>query len=98
MSGWLCGTVNFTAILFLILALLVAVAETFLVLWAKWAALHPKSITHTNLREAGGNMTAVLEALAKGLGALKDLPAWVAIFLAAMALVWTATYAPGLCT
>jgi len=94
----LCNTVTGFASLFILLAFVVALAETGLVLWAKWTALHPKSKKYSELAGGADGVAKVLEALAKVLGALKDLPAWVAIFLAAMALVWTATSAPHLCT
>ena len=95
--GGLCNTVTGFASLFIILAFVVAVVETALVLWAKWTALHPKSKRYAELAAGADGVAKVLEALARVLGALKDLPAWVAILLAGLALAWTAIAAPGLC-
>jgi hypothetical protein len=95
--GGLCNTVTGFASLFIVLAFAVAAAETFLVLWAKWTAMHPKSDRYSEFAGGADGVAKVLEALAKVLGALKDLPAWVAILLAGLALAWTATSAPHLC-
>ena len=90
--GGLCNSVTGFASLFIILAFAVAVIETGLALYAKWKAFQEARKAHEGYAAEG-----ILDALAKVLAALKDLPAWVAIFLAAMALVWTATSAPGIC-
>ena len=93
MSGLLCLSVSLSAILFVFLAFGVAVIETVILLKAKREALDKAQQSREQIK-----VDTFLEALAKVLAALKDLPAWVAIFLAAMALVWTVTSAPHLCT
>ena len=96
MSG-LCSSVSGFGFLFLLIAALAAIAETQLTLLAKRKALKAAPETKKDFVKTEG-LAKVLEALAKVLLALKDLPAWVAVFLAGLALVWTATSAPGLCT
>jgi hypothetical protein len=95
MSG-LCNVVQGTASLFLQLAFVAAVAETLLLLIAKAIALNNAPSKRSELQSLNG-LGDALEGLAKILAALKDLPAWVAIFLAALALGWTAAAAPHLC-
>ena len=91
MSG-LCNNLEGWAQWFLWFAFLAAIAEVGLALWAKWPR---KKIDHG--ADQGIAAGPDFDGLAKILVALKDLPPWIAIFLAAMALVWTATSAPGLC-
>jgi hypothetical protein len=86
----LCSNVTYAAYAFLWLSFAIAVAETLVAIFGKKAA--------DSRREFAANIEGILDALARVLAALKGLPAWVAIFLAAMALVWTATSAPNLCT
>ena len=97
MAG-LCNTVTGFASLFIVLAFIIALVETGLALWAKWKALQTAPKTQAQLTDNADGLAKVLEALAKVLAALKDLPAWIAILLAGLALAWTATSAPGLCT
>jgi hypothetical protein len=96
--GGLCNTVTGFAGLFIVLAFVVALVETGLVLWAKAKALRSAPNPQAQLVDGAEGLAKVLEALAKLLASLKDLPAWVAILLAGLALAWTATSAPGLCT
>jgi hypothetical protein len=87
---------------FLILALLVALIETGLLVAAKVKALLAKPAeTQTddvkNLR-AGLDPIKLIEALKGLLETLKGLPAWVAIFLAGLALLWIAGEQPEACS
>ena len=93
----LCNTVSGFASLFIVLAFVVALVETSLALYAKWKALKAAPKTGAQLADSAADAAKVIEALAKVLAALKDLPLWVAILLAGLALAWTATSAPGLC-
>jgi len=93
MSG-LCETVTLSAKGFMGLAFLVAAAEMAIALIVSLRAAKAGKKAPNTL---GAGVEGTLDALAKILAALKDLPAWVAIFLAALALVWTAASAPGLC-
>jgi hypothetical protein len=95
--GGLCNTVTGFASLFIVIAFVVALVETGFALWAKLQALRSAGKTERQIAGGGEALGPVLEALAKVLAALKDLPAWVAIFLAGLALAWTAISAPGLC-
>ena len=93
--GGLCSQVAGLAHWFLVIALVFAVTETAASVWVK---LHPRTPDGEGRRTVAGPMLGpIVEGLAKVLAALKDLPAWVAILLAGLALVWTATSAPGLC-
>ncbi|MCL6683168.1 hypothetical protein [Sphingomonas alba] len=88
MSG-LCSSFTYAAHAFLWLSLIVAIVETY------HAIFTPAKPGGEVQRE---KLTAeTVDAIGRVLTALKDLPAWVAIFVAAMALVWTMTSAPGLC-
>lgn len=86
---------------FLILALFVALVETAIGLWAKWQAARKAPVV---VKEGAiSPLTAaetvkVLEAVKAILEALKGLPAWIAIFLAGLALLWMAGQKPELCT
>jgi len=92
----LCTTVGNFAGLFLLLAAIAALAETAVLVIAKTRALKKEPVG-----APGGtkkeSLAPELEGLAKVLNALKELPAWVALFLAGLALVWTASAAPKLC-
>jgi hypothetical protein len=93
----LCATVGDFAGVFLLIAALAAFIETGLLIVAKTRALQQQPTKPLAGEASMGDLAKVLEALKNLLLALKDLPAWIAIFLAALALVWTATSAPGLC-
>jgi hypothetical protein len=78
---------------FLILAFLVALIETGCALWAKLqAARGVPAVVPRAVAAAVPEVDPVklLEALKGVLEALKGLPAWVAIFLAGLALLWMA--------
>ena len=90
----LCSNVTYAAYAFLWLSFAIAVAETLVAIFGK-TAVDGAADSRRNLT---ANIEGILDALARVLAALKGLPAWVAIFLAAMALIWTATSAPNLCT
>ena len=90
--GVLCNNLLGWAEWFLWFAFAAAIAEVGLALWAKW----PKK-GRDRERHEGVAAGPDLDGLAKVLQALKDLPPWIAIFLAALALAWTAATAPGLC-
>ena len=98
MAG-LCTTVGNFAGIFLLLAAIVALVETALLLTAKWKALKEAPAGPTELKAAvdTDGLAKVLAALKELLLALKDLPAWIALFLAGLALVWTAAATPKLC-
>ncbi len=91
-----CWNVKVLASLFLWLALIAALVETGLPLVARWKALRQGKAAPKAREQL--SFDGFLDALAKVLTALKDLPAWVAIFLAGLALVWTRSAAAGLCT
>jgi hypothetical protein len=95
MGGLLCGSVNLFAVGFIGLAFAAVFLEVVVPLIAKRPAPKGKQGSRPTLNAEVG---AALEGLAKVLAALKDLPPWIAIFLAGLALAWTATSAPGLCT
>lgn len=89
---------------FLWLAFVVAIAQTLVMILAKLAALNvqPKSTDDAGAGNSG--MTADPEAWAKLVDAfrgllesLTKLPAWVAIFLAGIALLWIVGEYPQLC-
>ena len=93
--GGLCNTISDLAWCFLWGAAVFAVVETVVSIWVTLWPRKPDGKTDEGF---AGDPGQAMDALAKVLTALKDLPAWVAIFLAGMALVWTGTSAPGLCT
>jgi len=95
-----CTSVWILTNAFLWVALVAAVAETALTLWLKWDAARkrPSDVGATKEALATAGWTQFIEALSKLLSALKDLPAWVAIFLAGLALLWTAGSVPHLCS
>ena len=78
---------------FLILALVVAVLETALALWAKYQAARKGPVVADNALEAivpAVDPIKLLDALKGLLDTLKALPAWIAIFLAGVLLLWVA--------
>ena len=93
-AGW----AGFFVPWFLWLALAVAAVETAFALAAKFFALNkaPRGQEIKGLPDPD-KMAKIIEALTKLLLALKDLPLWIAIFLAGGALLWTAIAAPNLC-
>ena len=91
----LCSTITDFTGLFLFLALLVALADIGLTFWSRWKA---RDITPKRAAADPDKLAKLVEALTKLLLALKDLPAWFALFLAGMALAWTRIYAANLCT
>jgi hypothetical protein len=97
MAG-LCITIGNFAGIFLLLAAIVAVIETALLMLAKWKALKQGPAGQANVADANTEgLATVITALKELLLALKDLPAWFALFLAALALIWTANAATKLC-
>ena len=94
----LCQPIGGLAVLFLWLSLLVALAETGLTLWAKYKAVKEGRKIAAAKAAPGTDWAKVIEALAKLLETLKGLPAWVAIFLAGLALLWTLDGVEGICT
>jgi len=85
---------------FLILALIVALVETAIGLWAKLQAARkaPDAVKAAEGQEAlAVDPVKLLEALKAVLEALKGLPAWIAIFLAGLALLWMTGQKPELC-
>ena len=84
--------------LFLLLSFLVAVIETGLALWAKYLKLKQPVPSLTELTGDLDKLAKLIEALKGLLVALKDLPAWIALFLAGLALVWTSGQLANLCT
>ena len=97
MAG-LCATVGNFAGLFLLLAAVAALLETGLLVTTAWRALKEARIPKAEISATDAEGAAkVLEALKGVLLALKGLPAWISLFLAGLALVWTAAAAPKLC-
>lgn len=96
--GSLCNWVSGLAGLFLLSALIVALAETALLLFLKWQSLQQQPKAGFAGAESLEGLAKVIDAFKGLLLALKDLPAWIALFLAGLALVWTASSAPHLCT
>ena len=90
--GGLCSSLAGWAEWFLWFAFLAAIAEVAIAMWAKLPKKKTGEDTHQGIT-AGPDF----DGLAKVLAALKDLPPWIAIFLAAMALAWTAASAPKIC-
>jgi hypothetical protein len=85
----------YLALVFLILALLVAAAETALALWIRYqeakaakAAAEAGRAAAVGLAPGAVDPVKLLEALKALLEALKWLPAWIAIFLAGALLFW----------
>jgi len=94
--GGLCSRVSDLAGYFLLAALVIAILEIAVPLLMKLFKRAPEpEAKDGKSREPLG---PILDALARLLTALKDLPAWVAVFLAGLALVWTAASAPHLCS
>jgi hypothetical protein len=84
---------------FLILALLVALVETALALWAKLQAARkgPEAV-QKGIANPAVDPVKLLEALKAILDALKGLPSWIAIFLAGLALLWMVGQEPKACS
>lgn len=104
-AAWCATYADFSLTLayaFLILAFLVALVETTLALWVKLqAARKGPDVTEAAVadRKLAVDPVKLLEALKGLLEALKGLPAWVAIFLAGLALLWTSASAtPSYCS
>jgi hypothetical protein len=100
--AWCGNFAGFALVLaqaFLILALIVALVETAISLWAKLQAARKAPVVADTAatEELPGDAVKVLEALKAVLEALKGLPAWIAIFLAGLALLWMAGQKPELC-
>ncbi|HEV2746272.1 MAG TPA: hypothetical protein VGW34_03115 [Allosphingosinicella sp.] len=86
--------------LFLYLALVMALIETGLLLAAKLRALLAKPAPPTSdsqTKSAPLDPVKLIEAVRALLETLKGLPAWVAIFLAGLALLWIAGEQPDAC-
>jgi hypothetical protein len=94
-----CNSIWLLTNLFLWAALIFAGIETAVTLRIKWETWkrtpHPQS---DRVTADPGDWAKLLEALTKLLLALKDLPAWVAIFLAGLALLWSSTSVSHLCS
>jgi len=78
---------------FLILAIVVAVLETGLALWAKLQAARRGPVVADSALESivpAVDPVKLLDALKGLLQTLKALPAWIAIFLAGVLLFWVA--------
>lgn len=87
---------------FLIIALVVAVVETLIALWAKFESARNSDAAARRVTTAAANAdpaawAKLLEALKGVLETLKGLPAWIAIFLAGLALLWIAAKRPETC-
>ncbi|HEY5710653.1 MAG TPA: hypothetical protein VIT38_02060 [Allosphingosinicella sp.] len=85
---------------FLIIALIVALVETVVVLLPKIRAAFEAPAAAKVLTESvvpAVDPVKLLEALKGVLEALKGLPAWIAIFLAGLALLWMAGQKPEIC-
>jgi hypothetical protein len=95
------GFALFLAEAFLVLALVVAVVETGIALWAKFVATRPGPVADRMAANAAlppVDPIKLIEALKALLETLKGLPAWIAIFLAGLALLWMAGQTPDICT
>lgn len=77
---------------FIILAFIAAIVQTV----SAVVSMFQKTDPNADVAEAG-SATALLEALKGVLIALASLPAWVAIFLAGLALLWMSSEAPKRC-
>ncbi|HET9638677.1 MAG TPA: hypothetical protein VFP12_05685 [Allosphingosinicella sp.] len=101
-AAWCANYAGFTLTLakaFLVLALLVALVETALALWTKLQAVRKApAVAERSLAESAVDPVKLLDALKGVLEALKGLPAWIAIFLAGLALLWIAGQEPKACT
>jgi hypothetical protein len=84
--------------LFLWAALLFAIAETTLSLWVKWMAARHSPPPPSRTAADPDAWAKFLDALTKLLLALKDLPAWIAILLGGLALLWSAGSVPHVCS
>lgn len=86
---------------FLIISLVVAVVETAIALWAKFESARKSDAAARGVTASAGADPAawakLLEALKGVLETLKGLPAWIAIFLAGLALLWIAARRPEAC-
>jgi hypothetical protein len=87
---------------FIALALILALVETVITLWAKIEAARqgPASAATPaakGLAAANVDPVKLIEALKNLLESLKALPAWIAIFLAGLALWWIAGQQPEAC-
>ena len=94
MSG-LCDWVSEFAVAFIGLAILVIIVGVIFPMFARKPQTDGQARPRVMFLRV--DVAPILDALAKVLAALKDLPPWMAIFLAGLALVWTAATAPGLC-
>ena len=94
-----CNSIWLLTNLFLWAALIFAGIETAVTLRIKWETWkrtpHPQS---QGVAADPGDWSKLFEALTKLLLALKELPAWVAIFLAGLALLWSSTSVSHLCS
>ena len=95
--GGLCTTVTNFAGYFIILAFVVALAETALALWAKFQASRITPQADAKFAPDPEGLAKLLDALSKLLSTLKDLPYWIAILLAGLALTWIAASATTVC-
>ena len=95
----LCGGFFHLPSWFLWLALIAAAVETGLALWAKWLILKkgPTTPFLDKDPDPDDKWARFLEALTKLLESLKGMPAWIAIFLAGLALLWLVGEYPQLC-
>ena len=93
--GWvtlILGTI------FLLGALAAALVETLALIRAKRdAAEKAPEIVRSSAKADGVDPVELLEALKGVLEAIKGLPAWIAVFLAGLALLWLASEQPEAC-
>lgn len=82
---------------FLVGALLAAAVETGVALWSKLVAARSAPRADPSRATDADSVAKLLEALKGLLEALTKLPAWVAIFLAGLALLWMAGQRPEIC-
>jgi hypothetical protein len=82
-------------------ALIAAILETVLLVWGKIKALRAKPPADPAGDRKGTTASVdpvrLLDALKGLLETLKGLPAWVAIFLAGLVLLWMAMQRPEMC-
>lgn len=102
-AGWCDSYANVAltiASIFLVVALIAAIVETGLALYIR--LLGTKQGAQAQREAALVTDPAILERLLNALKGLletlKGLPAWIAIFLAGLALLWLAGQRPDLCT